>query len=62
MRTPAPLPLCFCSLPTDAPRTAALGRPAEQAESFAFMRSLCGELEDDVLPAGLCDIAAFRDF
>jgi hypothetical protein len=40
-------------------------RPAEQAESFAFMRSLCGELEDglgDVLPAGLCGLAAFADF
>ena len=40
-------------------------RPAEQAESFAFMRSLCGELEDglgDVLPAGLCGLSAFPDF
>jgi hypothetical protein len=29
------------------------------------MRSLCGELDDglgDVLPAGLCGLAAFPDF
>ena len=39
-------------------------RPTEHTESFAFMRSLC-ELEDslgDVLPAGLCGLAAFPDF
>ena len=36
----------------------------DHTESFAFMRSLC-ELEDslgDVLPAGLCGLAAFPDF
>ena len=39
-------------------------RPTDHTESFAFMRSLC-ELEDslgDVLPAGLCGLAAFPDF